>query len=186
MAVFYTNFSLRGPKPARVVEVLRAMHRDAFAASVGDATVVCDRMADAFDTAEVEAFARVLSTHLRKPVLTAINHYDEVLLCVLHAGSELIFQYTSDRSYFGVGEPGPHGDDASLLAKAFRREAALDEICRVLGLSDEPHEYASASARHAALCDALGLPLIAVGVGYDEVAEKRLPPDAAEAEFRKV
>jgi hypothetical protein len=185
MGMFYTNFTVRGPLASRVLAVLRSASRDAYAATVAETTVICDRMADAFDTAEVESFARLVSAQLRAPVLTVINHDDGVLLCLLHAGTELIFQYTSDRSYFAAADPGPEGDDPALLAQAFRRDDHADEVARVLGLGDEPATFTVASDRHAALCDALGLPRIAVGAGYDQVAEKDLPPDLAAIEFVK-
>ncbi|CAN5664143.1 hypothetical protein BH23GEM9_BH23GEM9_31230 [soil metagenome] len=194
--MFYTNFTVRGPSSRSVIEVLRSAERDAWAATVEDTTVVCDRMADAFDPDEIELFARLLSSKLRTPVLTAINHDDDVLLCLLHAGTELIFQYTSNRGYFGSGEPGPEGDDPALLAQAFRREDRVADVRRVLELDVDDDDgqgaggggtaSSSAADRHTALCDALGLPRIAVGVSYDGVAEGELPAALADVAFLRI
>lgn len=176
MGNFYTNYTLRGPSQKAVAAALNG--RKAMVTPVSNGCVV------AFDEASDEQYPEVmaelaarLSGELRCPVLSVLNHDDDVLLYQLFESGKLADEYNSAPGYFDpTAEPSaPSGGDAAKLCVTFGATdvAAVEGILRKSGFDDDG--YVFAFERHADLVRALGLPEFAVGTAYANFADDELP-----------
>jgi hypothetical protein len=170
---FYANITLQGPSQREVVDYLRAQGTVAYVApEVKSCTVVFHE-----DLGGQESLAAGLSARFRCPALLVMDYGGTILLYQLYAGGELADAYVS-RPHEGLetgGEPVPEGD-AQVLCAAFRMEHRVATVERILRRSTKPNtDYAYAANRHGELARALGLPLLAVGAGFQSIAIGELP-----------
>jgi hypothetical protein len=173
MGSFYTNVTLIGPPTKKVMKWLGKHNRQALVASEHRYTVVFDAGAEAQDGSNA-TLARDLSSEFRCPVIAVTVHDDSVLYLDLFEGGRATDRYNSSPGYFtwdGDGElPRPEGGNA-------------DELVRLCGAGDRATvektlrgEYVFENERHRALAEALELPLLSHGTGYQYLADGEYPP----------
>lgn len=173
MGAFYTNITLKGPEQAEVVAALRG--RKAFVSPQEyNCVVVFDEMTEEQDPAVLASVTASLSHQLGCPALAMLNHDDDMLVYQLYDRGILQDEYNSMPDYFDDVPECARGGDAMKLIEVFGA-GDLGTLERIL-VSDE---YTFATERHQALASALGLPLCAVGFGYNYLIDGDLPPGIA-------
>ena len=183
MGSFYTNATVRHGDVDAVVAALAARGRSAFVSPVGnDCVVVFDEGTEEQDTAEIARFALPLSKRLRCAVLVVLVHDDDMLYYVLFESGRMTDEYNSRPGYFDDDDRPPEGGAARALAAAFDARARAGEVERVL----HRNEYGFETERHAALVEALGLPVAAVGTGFRYIEAGELPEGLAAEDLRTV
>jgi hypothetical protein len=187
MGNFYTNFTLRGPKPAAVAKALAG--RNAFVTPEQDGCVVVfDEQSDEQDQDTITELASRLSETFRCPVLAVLNHDDDIFWYQLYENGELSDEYDSSPGYFEETEelPAPTGGDAQKLCRAFGAgdPAAIEVILRKSAFEEEG--YVFAFERHSDLVKALGIPSFGVAAGYGYISSGNLPEDLEEEDLIRV
>ena len=175
MGSFYTNITLRTDHHDAVVEALHDLHRDAFVSPLDKGCVVVfDRKCEDQDVDTLKQLGGALSTRLKCPALAILVHDDDILVYELYDGGKLLDEYNSSPRYFDSG-PGeePEGGDASALGKAFgvANTSGIEEILQTPRAGGGDEGYVFEYERHEALVEALGIPAIAVGAGYNYIEE---------------
>lgn len=173
MSGFNANITLQGPGQHEVVDYLRAQSAVAYVApEVKTCTVVFHE-----DLGGQELLAAGLSAHFRCPALLVMDYGGTILLYQLYTGGELADAYVSS-PHEGLetgGEPVPEGN-AEVLCAAFGMEHKVVTVERILRKPTKPNtDYAYAANRHGELARALGLPLFAVGAGFNAIEIGELP-----------
>jgi hypothetical protein len=175
---FYTSHTVRGPSQAQLLEWLRGRPAYVSECERGQ-VVVLDAACEEQDLEVLANFASRLSKEFCSPVLAVMNHDDDILYFELYEDGKKIDAYDSSPGYFDVDSESdaPTGGDAALL-------------CRTFGATDHEQveaslrgEYDFAVERHRDLAVALGLPLCAVGLGYEYVSKGESSPDAPDSEY---
>src|SRR5215218_7536913 len=167
MGNFYVNYTVRGAKPQAVAALL-AGRSAIITPEQNGCIVVFDEASDAQDTKVITQLGIRLSTELGCPVLAVLNHDDDVLWFQVFEGGEVLDEYDSSPGYAdpSAETSGPSGGDAIRLCATFDAGNA-PQIERILRMPrNHEHGYGFAVDRHADLVAALGLPALAVGMGY--------------------
>ena len=169
MGASYTNLTLRGPERLRVVAALRARGREAYVGPTEDGcTVVFDAAAEhAAD--ENERLAVDLSRELGCAALAVGVHDDDVFFYALCDHGRVVDTYDSAPGYFARRHLPAEGGDAALLCRLMGRPGAKPEAVEEVLREPWKRAFAFETARHAHLAGALGLPALAVGLGYDAI-----------------
>jgi hypothetical protein len=164
----YVNVTLRGASDADADAALRSVGRSAFMLSTPEGIVVFDQTSGIQD-GSVDTLAQHLSTRCGCVALAVTNHDDDVFMYRLFDKGTEIDAYNSAPGYWtwdGEGdEPGPEGGQPALLAGAFGRVENSTDVQAALS-----EDYDFEVDRHAAICRAAGLPIQAVGYGFDDFA----------------
>ena len=190
MGNFYGNVTLVGVRAERVADELALARQEAYLYAEGGDVVVFPPLGDEL---ELPALAGLLAGRLRVPALSVtVIDSDVLLLTAFDAFGELRDQYNNAPGYLGDeeteglplgadGAPLPTGGDAALLVALTARgeEAAVEGTLR-----REWESYTFAEELHQALFEQLGLPLAAVGTGYELVADGQRP--AGSGDWRHV
>lgn len=167
MGNFYTNYTLRGPSQLEVAAALEG-RLAVVTPQIRGSLVVFDEASDDQDQEEIAKVGAWLSSEFQCPILTVLNHDDDVLWCQLHEVGQLTDEYDSSPGYFDphARESLPKGGNAERLAAAFgaKDAAAVEQVLRKP--SHDRAGYMFAFQRHAALVNALDLPDYAVSTSY--------------------
>ena len=181
MGSFYTNHTVRGASQQELLDWLRP--RPALVSKTfGTTSVLLDAACESQDSRLLATLATQVSSHFTCPVLALLNHDDDMLYFELYEDGKKTDQYNSNPNCFDEDDdvvPGPPvGGDAVRLCTVFDAgdPVKVEAILRST-------EYVFARERHAALAEALGLPLCSVGFGYN-YASADDANDIAEADFR--
>lgn len=169
MGSFYTNITLKGPQQAQVFAYLLASKRSAAVSpTFNDLTVVYDEASESLDDNVIFALAEDLSRQFHCPALALLNHEDGVLWYLLYKEGEKLDEYSSSPDYFdeGVGDEVGRGGDPQALCAAFNSEQKPNKIRAILD-----REYLFEIDRHSELTRALNLTDLAVGIGFNYLAE---------------
>jgi hypothetical protein len=187
MGCFYTNLTLRSTDTERIVQSLTKARRTALVAPPIDGfTVVYDEASESQKEKANDDLARHLTSQLDCAGLVAINHDDDILWLALYERGTLVDEYDSTPGYFG-GETGPpKGGDAARICRALGAEQKENEVEAALRHRG-PGEFSVVSAmqRHHVLAEVLGLPMIAVGSGFNYIEEGDLPEGIEESDLRR-
>lgn len=185
MGSFYGNVTLRGPQQPAVTAYLEREGRAAYVSpTVGQATVV-------YDGAEGDAaLAAALSRVFTCPALAVRVHDSDILQYTLYDAGARTDAYDSWPGYFDEDADDdapvvPSGGDPRRLCAAFAAAGAVDAVAAILQATADDDRYVLADDRHGDLCRALGLPAIAVGLGYRSLDRGELPPGLARTALRK-
>jgi hypothetical protein len=178
MGSFYTSITLRTVEQTKVINALRAAHREAYVSPPENGcTVVYDRECEEQDIEELNLLAGSLSAKLRCPALGALVHDDDVLVLMLHENGKLTDEYNSAPRYFESGEfTEPEGGDAARLCRAFgtANVASVESALRTQRAGGGDQGFVFEMERHEALVEALGLPAVAV-TGYTYIEQGDVP-----------
>lgn len=187
MGNFYTNYTLKGPSQKAVATAL-AGRSAVVTPAQNDCVVVFDEKSnDQISTGIIELSSQ-LSRDLCCPVLSVLNHDDDILWYQLFMNGELLDEYDSSPSYFDpIASPSaPAGGDAKKLCDAFNA-TSVTEIERILRVSSfDKNGYAFAIERHAALARALGIPTFGVGSAFYSITNGELPDGLNEQDILRV
>jgi hypothetical protein len=176
MGNFYTNYTLRGPSQQAVAAALAG--RSAIVTPEQDGCVVVfDEASDDQDQEVITGLASRLSRELSCPVLTVLNHDDDIFWYQLYLSGELADEYDSSPGYFDPSaEPSaPAGGDAQKLCSAFGASGVAEVESILRKSSFDEGGYTFAVERHTDLARALGIPSFGVGAGFRYVADGELP-----------
>lgn len=160
MGNFYTNITVQGLAQDDLIEFLSRHGRVAY-------VVPSERkQAVVFDEAADESFSLEISKEFRCLTFWVNNHDDDVLQYVLCRSGKILDRYNSRPGYFSgdFDQTPPTGGAAQALCKACSVPESAQRVEDILQAS-----YHFESQRHQDLITILGLPQIAVGVGYDDV-----------------
>jgi hypothetical protein len=188
MSHYYVTITLHGPSHDEVVGSLRQQRRQAYVSLTSAGyTVVYDAECDDQDTDAIIALTAELSAILQCPAMVVLNHADDLLWYALYVRGELQDRYDSNPGWFGpeASISDPSGGDAARLCAAF----ACPQVEQVACILREPNSsgtYPLAVMRHIELAQALNLPDLSVGIGYEDIADGNLPEDVAEDLFHQV
>ena len=168
MGSFYTNVTVTGVDGDRLVEWLRSRQQPVFVEISERGCVVFDAAGEAQDGSHAE-LAQLLSDVFGCVAVAALNHDEDVLRIDAFSAGVAADAYDSSPGYFdfdaeeilppvgGHELAGMFGADRSLVEAALRGE------------------YVFAVERHAALLDALRLPVAACGYGYEYLSRGGRP-----------
>jgi hypothetical protein len=179
MGSFYTNLTLRSPEQARVRHFLNG--RQSYVSNIESPySIVLDQECDTQNTEAMTELGRALSLEFKCPVLALLIHDDDILVYFLCEHGNVIDEYNSFPGYFGDAVPDgdqPAGGDAKQLARAFNvlDSQSIEVVLRT------PHgdDYLFETDRHRDLVRALGIPEIAIGVGFNYFSSGDLPPSVS-------
>jgi hypothetical protein len=176
MGNFYTNYTLRGPSQTDVANALSG-RRARITPSHNGCVVVFDEASDSQDTGIISELASKLSAEFGCPVLSVLNHDDDILWYQLYADGALIDEYDSTPGYFDpASQPSsPIGGDSDKICAVFdcHDRAAVERVLRKSTFDDDG--YVFAMDRHADLVSAIGLSAYAVGTAYASFDYDELP-----------
>jgi hypothetical protein len=163
MGNWYTNVTLRGPSPDAVLAFLRDEKIPAYVTSAsGSQTVIYDRASenDHRDPEILAALAQRLSKTFACPAFAVSVFHDDALWFRLYECGERRAEYfNGNGTMFGTGR----------LCAAF---GAMTNLPIVWLLMRVPHfALLFEHWRHALLVRTLRLPLCAVGLGYNYIAD---------------
>lgn len=181
MGNFYTNYTLRGPSPQAIVELLAG--RSAIVTPAQDGCVVVfDEESEEQNTDVITSLASRLSRELRCPVLAVLNHDDDIFWYQLYLSGELADEYDSSPGYFDSGATPsvPAGGNAQKLCDAFGATAVAEVESVLRKPSFDEGGYTFAFERHEDLARALGIPLFGVGAGFGYVSQGEVPEELDE------
>ena len=186
MGNFYTNITLRGSNQNAIADFLTQKGFNAYVTpTVDDFTVVYEEKCEAQDVRLLEELTTNLSKQFNCPALAVMNHDDDILWYKLFDGGEFLDEYNSSPTYFdATAEPSlPAGGDAEKLCGAFKAAevAAVEKILRASSFDDYTFEV----ERHEELANTLGMPLFAVGCGFESVEHDELPEDLKFGDLKK-
>jgi hypothetical protein len=160
---FYVNFAVRGRTQAEVADSLRAAGREALVSpSIDEITFFFDRATERRSEKEIVRVGETVSRDLRSHVLAVSNQDDDVLAYWLFTSGELVDEYNSCPGDF---TNSPTGGNSVVLCSAFEVPKRIGEVEKTLHHTN----YSIASARHAALAKAIGLPWKYAERGYTRV-----------------
>lgn len=175
MASSYTNITVKGPEQADIIAHLRTLGRRAYVSptTVG-CTVVFDEASEGQDTELLGSLAESLSGHFGCPAVAIIDHEDAVLMYQLYVNGEIIDEYLSVPEAFEMDEEDAMAvaGDERLICEAFGRHGYESKLREVL---DNQTKYSAEYERHKDITDLLGLPRIAVNLGFMYIAGSRMP-----------
>jgi hypothetical protein len=190
MGNFYANITLRTTDTARVDTTLRAMQRTAFVSQpTTQFLVIFDREIEGGEPSELFSLAAALSQRLQCAAFPVYNLDDSELLFALLDGGELIAEYSSDTDAAG---PVSLREARELSTELVRVLSPPDDnITRVAALlttSDSGNEgtFTFEIERHQALVEALALPVISVGAGYEYLAMGEFPDGFSKSDVRRI
>ena len=164
MGSFYANVTVVGPSADDVFDAAVEVERPAAVGIVDDNTVVVYVAIDSVDD-WFEALAP-----LGGRVLAAAVFDDDLLQLAAAAGGALVTMGTAGPTVLEVLDQEAPAADGESLAQAFG--AAVDPVVALVATADEGgDEFVFASERHAALCQALGLPTAAAGFGLEHLVQ---------------
>lgn len=178
MGNFYTSFTVRAADHSEVIKAMKG-RTAAISASLSGYTFVWDEECENQDQRIIERLGLQLSRQLQSSVLAMLNHDDDILWYSLYDSERKVDEYNSAPGYFDGKIGPPVGGNVRLLMKLMAPNAAADLTERVLRSTD----YAFAFERHSALLQALNLPIIAAGVGYNYILNGELPVGLTEADL---
>lgn len=190
MGNFYTNITLRTSNRAGVEHALRRAQRTGFISEATDnALVVFDQACETQDTEVLIGLATALSSALDCAALAVMNHDDSELYYALVQDGVLVDEYSSNSDFAGEATPEELSDRAGMLVEAFGaplRDSA--RIADLLGKSQDPDDggFAFEVERHAALVEALGLPPVSSGTGFDYLSSGEFPDGFSAGQFLRV
>ncbi len=181
MGAFYTNVTLLGPNQKQVVEYLNQIHRDTYVSpTINGYTMVYDLESEAPDATLLSKFAAQLSKQFGCATLGVMDRHDTALVYKLYEVGALVDAYSSDPNYIDndVIHAPSQGDAKKLCAACGAGQAVelVDAILKRAGAWDD-NGYAVEQDRHYELVQALGIPLIAVGLGYNYINEGNVPEE---------
>lgn len=182
MGSFYSNLALKTNDTDDVVDTLTQASRTGFVASAGEWVVVYDAQCDDQDADEVELVGTMLSRQHRCVGFAVMNHDDDILVYWLFDKGEIIDTYNSRPDYFDSSADADQGGDVELLCRTLGKPQAVHIVRKIL----YEDEFMFESERHAALCQALELPLASVGTGFRHLEEDGLPDGISEDQLRRV
>lgn len=191
MGLFYSNFTLRGPRQDSVLQELRSLARTAFVSPTHEGlTTVYDRESEDQSLDVIEGLGSQLSKALNCSVLAVVLHDDDVLYYWLFRDGEISHDYNSSPAYFDPNSDPlpPAGGDSQELCYAFGRTTVEQQVRDLLQedlLSDKatiPGEL----ERHQALVRILGLPPYSVGVGFYTIEGGFVPEEFKSIRFSRV
>ena len=170
MGSFYTNLTLKGPGPDEVIKFMNDQKRKTFVSPlVNGCVLVFDEKCEEQDPKVMAAFAGELSRQFKCLAWAVMNHDDDVLYYWLYQNGEKADEYDSTPWFWDESLPRePKGGNAPKLAAAFgapNQAAKVEAILRKEAQSETG--YALATERHTELLQALNLPLLAAGQGYE-------------------
>lgn len=171
MGNFYTNITLEGVTLEETADVLAG--REAYLIAEGTYVVVFDALCDE-ESSELSRVSRDLSNRLDCPALAVFNHDDDILWYQLYSSGSLLDEYDSAPGYFEGYDSPPSGGNASRLCEAFSA-VNVHGVKRLLRGKDGEGRPMFAVDLHEQLAELLGLPLVAVGLGYHYLSEGELP-----------
>jgi len=191
MGGFYVNSTLRGPSQEEVASCLREEKRVAYVSPTFKRfTTVFDAECDTQDEKAIADSSTVLSGRFKCPVLSVLNHDDDILMYWLYSDGLLIDRYNSYPGYFGgPAGPIPEGGDAAKICKVIGQPEAVERVEQILRTSSEEDEFCFAVDRHRVLAEALGLPDLSIGFGYralDCEDDEALPQGVERSQFAKI
>ncbi|MGI8915225.1 MAG: hypothetical protein ACR2JY_15805 [Chloroflexota bacterium] len=112
------------------------------------------------------ALAAALSQAFACMALVVWKHDSDVLHYRLYEAGALSDDYESWPDYFDGVPSVPRGGNATRLCTAFGAAEAVNAVTTILRAASDDEGYVFADDRHRDLCQALGLPAVAVGFGY--------------------
>ena len=192
MGNFYVNFSVKSTDTDKIATALEEDGQLCFITPpTGSYTVVFDRETDGRDDQIILTVGRLLCQAMGVVVLAIFNHDDDdVLMYWLFENSNL----TAAAMYFEGDEL--RFDDYDLANYSDAKPVTPEHLCAVLGVPDaidtvrnilDPNNnYVFASHRHAALVEALQLPLWSVGHGFKYIEQGELPSGLKLSDLRRV
>ena len=186
MGLFYTNFIVKSANQAAVAEALTG--RAAFISPSKDGyLVVYDKASEEQDFEIISELGMRLSQELNSPVLASLIHDGDIFFYELYENGELTDGYNSSPNYFDQeAEPAaPEGGDAKVLCAAFKTNNE-SEVSAILRKSTYDDDGLEAFERHQQLLQALRLPLAALGMGYNYLAEGELPEGISKDQLLEV
>jgi hypothetical protein len=114
MGNFYTSLTVRGADHDKVVEALRG--RTAAVSPTRDGyTVIWDAECEGQDQRLINRLGQQLSSQLACPILSVLNHDDDILCYGLYSPQKKLDEYDSTPGYFEGRNDPPKGGDAQLL-----------------------------------------------------------------------
>lgn len=182
MGAFYTNLTLTTTRRDAVMAHCTTAQRTAFVSKVEHSScVVFDEQSDE-DPEGFAALAADLSERCHCAALLVTNHDDDVLLCTLFRGGDLLDEYVSSPDFVAeFGEEAERGGDSRVIADAFAVPDRRRDLERILAAPAEEIEFES--VRHAQLVELLSLPRCAVATGFAELVSGTWPEGYIEADF---
>jgi hypothetical protein len=187
----YVNFSIRISDRERVIEELRRLGRAAFVTPPqGGYVVACDE-APELGRKPLEDVASLYALALNAPVFAAVR--DRGVFCFwLVEGKKVTASYESVE----LDEHVDTEDEEEIAEVIADRKWAARHVCEVLArpaavayVEDvllHPERFDSPVKQHAALVEALGLPMWSIGAGYCGLTEGYLPGGLAAEEVIRI
>ena len=188
MGNFYVNFSVRSTDTDKIATALEEDEQLCLITPPSNGySVIFDRESDGQDPESIAAVGQVLSASVGAVVFAVLNHDDDILCCWLFENGKLSDYYNSAPHYFGdeplsADEINAKLTDPQHLCTALGVPDAIDAVRRILGRKD----YLSETDRHAALVEALQLPLWSVGFGFRHIERGELPSGLKLSDLRRV
>lgn len=191
MGSFYTNITLPGADDAAVFAWLDRAGRQAYVGVADGAVVVFDQAGEEQGGAHA-VLAGELTAALGGRALAVMVHDSDVLFLNAFEAGNLVLEREVPEGYFdAVGEfddeeEEEEDDEGAALGGDETSEPTPDaEILAALFGGDARRlawilaaDFVFAEERHAALVEALGLPVLPVGLGYRYIEMDHLPADA--------
>jgi hypothetical protein len=186
MGNFYVNYTVRTTNAKKVAGCLKG--RSAFVTPVDNGfVVVFDEESDTQDGNVFTELGMRLSKELQTTVFGVLNHDDDILWYLLFVNGSKVDEYNSSPNFFTEDDDStpPSGGNAELLCNIFEKDCSqkIDDLLREK--SDDKH-FVHAVERHAALVEALDLPLFAIGMGFNYISRGELPEGLSEGDLLRV
>lgn len=176
MGNFYTNLVIPSADIDRVIGALDAAGRTAYVATTGGRTFVYDEECEKQDLDALRDLAKSMAKDLGKPVLTALNHDDDVLWLALAEGSSVTDVYNSDPAYFDDGDAAlPEIRDVPRLCRAFGVAERALEVTTLFKKTRE--DFVFEVDRHEKLLELLNISAMGLA-GFNYLSQGESPePD---------
>jgi hypothetical protein len=166
---FYANITLKGPQQTEIMDYLRSEKRSAAVSpTFNDLTVVYDEASESQDDKILFGLAEELSRQFQCLALAVLNHDDGVLWYELYEKGLKLHGYNSRPDYFDdtASINVRRGGNPEALCAAFNPNQGPEKIRAVL-----EREYLFEIDRHNELTQALNLAELAVGIGFNNLAQ---------------
>ncbi|WP_442582759.1 hypothetical protein ACSBOB_12765 [Mesorhizobium sp. ASY16-5R] len=179
MGNFYVNFSVKGVAQTELIEDFRRNAIDAFVGP--DERGWCcfaEEVTDSQDQSAITALGSSLSLRTGQPVLSVLNHDDDMLSVDLFVAGETVGDYNSCPGYFD-DDPDPERLMPRLLhAEEF---AKLREGLTVSNLRDAltTDQSLDAISSHERVVEQLALPGYSIGFGFGYASRGELPGEGS-------
>jgi len=164
MGNFYSNITVKGSTKDAVISELKVLKRKAFVTlAINNFIVIYDAECEEQVPRVLSQLSVDLSKSLKCPLISFMNHDDDILIFEVYKDGILIDEYNSCPGYFEGEETPPQGGDAGKICVTFgltRDQYDIETILR-------SQNYTFAFERHEALAKSIGLPLLSVGYGYN-------------------